>query len=164
EERRVIGRGIKDLDPTRGLETAYRRIAAHLALLAPEGSLIRQRFKDDLQRQFPALLPKVGLLCERGLEEQASAVRRAIEDGGIDVWPDPVGDEASRFVTVITQSIHVVIVTGERPALESIRQPMQLARQLGRWIHIVGPSRDWVMPLWLQGARTYILPGKELLE
>jgi predicted acylesterase/phospholipase RssA/tetratricopeptide (TPR) repeat protein len=165
EERRVIGPGIKDLDPTRGLETAYRKITSHLALLAEEGSIIRQRFTADLERQFPALLPKVALLQAPGAEEQARGLRKFLDDASVKLWPDiTVGEDPSRWTTVVSQAIHLIIATSATPDLTSMREPVRLARQLGRWIHVVGPQREWRPPAWLQEAWIFPGPSAEWLE
>ena len=164
EERRVIGRGIKDLDPTRGLETAYRRIAAHLALLAEEGGVIRSCFSDELQDAFPALLPKVALLCEPGADARATELRRMLEDAKIRVWPDVSANDLSQWTSVTTHALHVVIVAGDNPDLTAMRAHVRVARQSGTWIHIVGPSPQWEAPRWLRGAAVYPAAGKELRE
>ena len=155
EERRVIGEGITDLDPTRGLEIAYRKIADHLALLAPEGSVIRQRFATELQQQFPALLPKVAMWGDGDSQVQARELRALLSASGIGVWPTETTTDASRWNELLPHAIHVVIVTSEQPDLSPLRQTVRLAAQLGRWIHVVGPAPGWRPPAWLQRARIY---------
>jgi predicted acylesterase/phospholipase RssA/tetratricopeptide (TPR) repeat protein len=164
EERRVIGRGIQDLDPTRGLETAYRRIAAHLALLAEEGGEIRKRFADDLQEHFPALLPKVAVLNMSGGATLAVEIRHLLADARIRVWPELNVKERGQWASVLSRAIHLVIATSESPDLAPLREHVRLARQLGTRIHVVGPTRGWQAPAWLHGALIYPTPGPELFD
>ena len=76
------------LDPTKELENAYWRIASHLALLAPETSLIRQKFATRLQSDFPALLPGVVVSYTRDAREAGISVRTELQSAGLKLWPD----------------------------------------------------------------------------
>jgi predicted acylesterase/phospholipase RssA/cellulose biosynthesis protein BcsQ/Flp pilus assembly protein TadD len=165
EERRVIGPGIKDLDPTQGLEKAYRKLTTHLALLAEEGSSIRKQFVSELQQEFPALVPKVALLSTPGGEEDFDKVTRFLEDSGIGFLREPPTTDLARWTSLMDQVVHVVIVTADQPRLDGLQDATQVTRRLGRWIHLVGPSTGWQPPNWLHGARTYSLASlPQILE
>jgi hypothetical protein len=114
--RRVIGPG-SIADPTKALENAYWKLACHLALLAPETHVVRQKFADPLQREFPALLPKVVMSYTPDGPEEASGVRERLRGAGIKLWPDltheATSDDLETSTRVINQAAHLVVVLSD---------------------------------------------------
>ena len=128
------------------LETAYKLLAAHLALLSPEGSLVRRTFSSELQRLFPNALPRIYLAYHR-LESRAVAekLRSRLRAAHLSVWEETSLqsevqlDEQLR--TQIEQSHYVVLVLSRgRPFSPWMREIYDHARAKG--VQILPVSAD----------------------
>jgi len=149
------------------LEGAYRRLAHHLVLLAPEGSRIRRCLAPELNREFGGLLPQVAVVG--GDAEEAARLRAAIRDAGSDVWTDfpglasggaALGDGAAVETAPVQ---HLVLVLPREPAgWARARAEWRAARRLGVCAHPVLPSGapPLDLPAWLEDVRVYG-PGED---
>jgi predicted acylesterase/phospholipase RssA/MinD-like ATPase involved in chromosome partitioning or flagellar assembly len=128
------------------LEAAYKLLAAHLALLSPEGSLVRRTFSSELQRLFPNALPRIYLAYQR-LESGAVAeeLRSRLRAAHLSVWEETSLqsevqlDEQLR--TQIEQSHYVVLVLSRgRPFSPWLREIYDHARAKG--VQVLPVSAD----------------------
>lgn len=169
QERRVIGPDVTSVDPTKGLENAYWKLASHLALLAPETHAVRRRFAALLQREFPALLPKVVLSYMADAVEAAADIQSYLRSAGIQLWPDlrheSESDDLQSSTGVISQTTHFVVVLSERAQADSgiIRRELRFARQQGKTTHVLLPPGERLARPWLQPAESYT-NREDLLE
>ena len=157
EEKVIIGSESGD----RELEDAYGRLAAHLAVLTPEGRAIRQHMSEDVARMFPTLVPRVTIAITAETPVEATIpVLAGLEREGISFWADVVAigtndTEASR-AQQIQRSEHLVIVTtGESVVRPEVRSLWIRARTQGVTPHIVFTDATAYDPpaLWLEAAR-----------
>jgi predicted acylesterase/phospholipase RssA len=173
QERRLIGPGSASVDPTKGLENAYWKLASHLALLAPEDHPIRQQFALRLQQEFPELMPKVVLSYLPDATPDAMLVQAYLREAGISMWPDLSHEgeagEGQFAPTPILQSKHLVVVLSPGALDERgvIRKELRFARQEGKTIHLIAlnrTTRDPSLPTWLQGASVFTQLSPQLLS
>ncbi|MCP9493663.1 MAG: NB-ARC domain-containing protein [Pyrinomonadaceae bacterium MAG19_C2-C3] len=183
-ERLCIG------DPNRSeiLEKAYKNLAAHLALLAPDGSPLRERFKDELQRVFASMRPRVFLIdMTQGGDDRAylEHVRTRLEGEGISLWQDygdGKGDEdeddreqkikqnvthADAQINSIVDLVEfaVIAVTPASLDTERLRNVWRYARRQGVDVRLVNGNPDvrraaYEMPRWLGDAMIYNLESQ----
>jgi hypothetical protein len=169
QERRVVGPG-SVADPTNGLENAYWKLACHLALLAPETHVVRQRFADLLQREFPALLPKVVVSSMPDAARDLATVQSYLRSAGIKLWPDLSHqndlDDLQSSARVITQAAHLVVVLSPQARANNgiIRRELRFARQQGKTRVVVALSGTRPACTWLDPSEVYLSLTPELLE
>jgi tetratricopeptide (TPR) repeat protein len=159
QERLAIG----DSDSDKDLEEAYKRVTAHLAMIAPPQTRIRRRMGAEIERVFGRLLPTVFISHAPEDGELAGAVRQRLEEANISVWPDPsdaVGgnlDWRQAVGGILEQTrFLVVIVSAASARSEWIRNTCRYARQLGVCIVPIssGPVAPDVLaslPGWMRG-------------
>lgn len=128
------------------LEAAYKLLAAHLALLSPEGSLVRQKFGSELQRLFPNALPRIYLAYDR-LESGAVAeeLRSRLHAAHLSVWEETSLQSGvqldEQLRTQIEQSHYVVLVfPRDRPFSSWMREVYDHARAKG--VQVLPVSAD----------------------
>ena len=164
QERRVVGPDVTSVDPTKGLENAYWKLASHLALLAPETHALRQRFAARLQREFPSRLPKVVLSYMTDAVEAAAAIQSFLRSAGIQLWPDlsheSESDDLQSSTSIISQTTHLVVVLSERAQADSgiIRRELRFARQQGKITHVLLTPGQRLTSAWLQSAESHTKP------
>jgi predicted acylesterase/phospholipase RssA len=157
-------------DPTNGLENAYWKLACHLALLAPETHVVRQRFADLLQREFPALLPKVVVSSMPDAARDLATVQSYLRSAGIKLWPDLSHqndlDDLQSSARVITQAAHLVVVLSPQARANNgiIRRELRFARQQGKTRVVVALSGTRPACTWLDPSEVYLSLTPELLE
>ncbi len=167
-EKLTVGAADKNDD----LEEAYKRLAAHLALLAPEGGLVRRAFAPEIERFFPKLLPKVYLSYAFADRAAATHLTKLLEVAGITVglpieaWNDPgLADEkaaTARVAAVLDQVSALILVLGattlDRPW---VRWELRRAQEKGINIYLVAPAgieaQPASLPPELRSRRIYRL-------
>jgi hypothetical protein len=132
------------------LVEAYQKLAAHLVLLAPDGSNLRRRFSQQIARFFGALLPRVYISYAReDGTELADDVRKCINDAGIAVWEDVSLHQGShearqRSIGILNQvEFLVAVITSD--AAHSQRLWYQW-RQAARRLHLSHQTRRSLSP------------------
>lgn len=159
-EKLAIGdpRGSEDL------QKAYKTLAAHLVLLAPEGSLIRTRFGEELRRLFGHISPRI-LIADSPAKEKSdwSQLRNQFKGAGLTVW-DSAGDGSDERDSLITGNIDlaeflVMPVNRESVRSETFRKQWRYARQQGVCVQLVRDSEVELakeeLPLWLRDAQIH---------
>jgi tetratricopeptide (TPR) repeat protein len=134
QERLAIG----DSDSDKDLEEAYKRVTAHLAVLAPPQTRLRRRLGAEIERVFGRLLPTVFVTYAHDDRAIADDVRKRLEAANISVWPDPSdavggpGDWRQAVGGILEQTRFLVVVVSAASAQsEWIRNACRYARQLG---------------------------------
>lgn len=146
---------------------AYRKLALHLALLAPEGSRLRQSLAHELKREFAGLLPRVAVVGASPADPEAARLRAAFHEAGIEVWesfPGLAAGGASLGDGAASPVEHLVVLLPRDPAAWApARAEWQAARRLGVCAHAVrapdAPPPE--TPAWLEGASVH---GPEEVE
>lgn len=170
QERRVIGPEVASVDPTKGLENAYWKLASHLALLAPETHSVRQSFAARLQHEFPALLPKVVLSYMVDATQEAAAAQVFLRSAGIKLWPDlrheSESDDLQSSASFINQAKHLIVILSERALADAgiIRRELRLARQQGKTTHVLALAGHRPTNLWLQSSDVHTSLTEELVQ
>ena len=150
--------------------SAPAKLVAHLALLAPETHPVRQRCADLVQREFPALLPKIVLSYMRDAAQSASSVRDFLRTAGIKLWPDldhaTELDDLQSSTRVITQTAHLVVVLS--PMAEAndgiVRKELRYARQQGKTTLVLALSGTPPALPWLQASEVYTALTPQFLD
>ena len=160
-ERRVFGPEGAALteDPRRQLEEAYAKLAAHLALLAPDAHPLRLKLSSQLRASFPQLLPPVVIsYAKADGRELAATVRQFFEVARVATWPDLKFEPGEQFdfSTTIGQARFLVII-GTPATHQSVwvREEVRLARQLGKVICVVQTTPPTTPPLWLKQSALF---------
>lgn len=147
------------------LENAYKNLAAHLVLLAPEGSTLRSRFTGELRRVFGPLLPRVLLLNERHEGSKYLELLHRMNQAGVTVLGRytegaAMGD-AARYVAGSVDLFEFVVMTVTRESVHSasFRRQWRQARQHGVCVQLIkgGPDelKEDDLPLWLRGTHIF---------
>ncbi|MCI0665127.1 MAG: NB-ARC domain-containing protein, partial [Acidobacteria bacterium] len=153
--------GVKDRD--KDLEEAYKRLTAHLALLAVEGSAIRKCYAEEIRRFFPDLRTRVFISCLHTDDGEGVAdLRRRLEEKGISLWPDDPAIDAENESWAqerINQSEHIVLwlTTGMLDS-DIARRQWRYAQQLGKSAHLVmadDPQKIQESYRWTRGTRVW---------
>ncbi|WP_441290222.1 KGGVGR-motif variant AAA ATPase [Sorangium sp. KYC3313] len=168
-ERLAIG----DPDADKDLVEVYKKLTAHLVMLAPGGSALRRWCRDEVSRVFGAALPEVFIAYE-GAEQRplAAEVRARLERARITVWPDP--DEALTAAVNSERETHgaldqskamVLLIT--QSGLDSgwVKRTWRAARERGvRVFPIVEDPGTWAahraLPAWMRESPTWDLAGR----
>lgn len=164
-ERLAIG----DPSGDRDLEEAYKKLSAHLAILAPAGSRLRRRCRAEIDRIFAKTLPSVFISCLEENRPLANAVRARLEQSGIPVWSDPLEDLSAgsnweqQAIGMLDQSKSMVLLVSPH-ALDSpwLRAEWRRARERGLCIYPVFESQASMpglssLPRWMRGAHLFYL-------
>jgi hypothetical protein len=131
-ERLAVGDPQADED----LEEAYRKVAAHMAMLAPSGASLRNRYAPEIKRVFGRQLPDVVVVYPRGdLRASALEIVERVRAASLSVWPEPieiVSGATAELHSTIAQSRLVVALTSA-DAVESgwLKNAWRAARQRG---------------------------------
>jgi len=144
------------------LQEAYKNLAAHLVLLAPEGGVIRARFATQLRQRF-RLLPRV-LLLDDGTDENRS-LRQQLKSAGLSLWDNSSETsgtlDASQAIGNIDLAEFLVMPVNRAGVhSETFRKQWRYARQLGVCVQLVRSDSDGELnpsdlPLWLRDAHIY---------
>jgi predicted acylesterase/phospholipase RssA len=159
-EKLVIGRP----DRSEAIEEAYKTLAGHLALLAPEGSAARSRCAPEVRRLFGTALPRVWIAYSPGDgAADAGRLRSRLTKAGLSVWgdlPPGTGDAWQQVAGILDQVEHLVVVlTSEAGQSEAVRRQVRHARQQGKSVSVVswGPAST---PSWTRGVPVFDLEGE----
>ena len=155
---------IGDTRSNENLQEAYKTLAAHLVLLAPEGSLIRTRFADELRRLFGNISPRI-LVADSapGDNSDWSQLRARFKEAGLTVWENvSEGSNGKDNLSQSTGNIDlaeflVMPVNRENVWTETFRKQWRYARQQGVCTQLVRNSEvaKEELPLWLREAQIY---------
>jgi predicted acylesterase/phospholipase RssA/cellulose biosynthesis protein BcsQ len=162
-EQRVVGPGIAPTDPpSQDLQVAYRKIAAHLAVLAPTASPLFQRHADEIAHYLPQLRADVLVVCPRAAAEGAR-LRHVLTSHGLLTLPDLEPSDADYRVQVDRAGVLIVMLTSDAPAHAGLRRAVQYARQQGKPVHLVaaGEPGQVERPPW---ARRMMIQPLEPLD
>jgi hypothetical protein len=128
------------------LGDAYRTLAVHLTLLAPEGTALRTRCTRELQEHFPQLVPAVAVayVGEANLQA-AEKLRVHITERGIAIWRGADDLESTqsqqRLTAVLPYLRHLVVVVSTQTInAAALRRFGYETRQRGVWLHLVDTS------------------------
>ncbi|MEM7406279.1 MAG: hypothetical protein AAF458_13355 [Pseudomonadota bacterium] len=149
-ERLAIGDPAGDRD----LQSAYRRLSAHLAMLAPPTNSLRLRLADEVEAVFGRALPSIVVLPgdrdSLHLEERLIGM---LAEHRLATWPPPLTTADSdiwreQFVAQLKQSEHLVLVRSEfNLASANAQRLVRTARQLGRSVlWLFDPAADIAPP------------------
>jgi Flp pilus assembly protein TadD len=152
-------------DTARELEEAYKKLAAHLVLLAEgeNGARIRRRYAGELQRVFGTMLPSVVIAYadERG-KRVADEVRGRLPGLGVSAWPElPPGliaeEEWRQTAALLDQSRSLVLVVTPGAAhSEKLSRLWRYARQQGVVVFpvsmggVAGEEGGAALPRWMR--------------
>jgi predicted acylesterase/phospholipase RssA/MinD-like ATPase involved in chromosome partitioning or flagellar assembly len=146
-EKLVIGMDVGGKGRSEELEEAYKDLGRHLAMLAPEGGIIRKRFAKELSEAFPHAMPGLVLVAyAQGQGDTAKELCGRLEDAGISLWEDPVAvedesGEGRQFGGAVDHSESVVIVASPEPATSrAVVRAWRYARQQGKCVYLIGES------------------------
>jgi tetratricopeptide (TPR) repeat protein len=156
------------------LQKAYKALAAHLVLLAPEGSALRANFSEELRNVFGRMSPRV-LFLDDGRDVRLRLLREEVRRAGISVWGDDVeGAAESEAAAAPSPSIrnialveHLILpVTPETTRLQTFLRQWRYARKHGVCVQLVNAAPGTTLdgqdlPLWLRGVHIYD-PEREL--
>ena len=144
-ERIVMGIRVGGTGRSEELENAYKKLAVHLTILAPERSLIRKCVAADLQDAFPNLIPGMALIVyAQGEHDLADQLCKKLEAEGItfldDLLPLPEDRGAQpEFLRQLEQSSSLIIVaSNETVASSVVLRQWRLARQHGKCVYLIG--------------------------
>jgi tetratricopeptide (TPR) repeat protein len=153
------------------LQKAYKNLAAHLVLLAPEGGPIRASFGAELRERFGTMLPRILLADDGG---DASGLRNQLTTAGLSLW-DPAGGDSDGHGSTqqLTGNIDLaefllLPVTSQGARSETFFKQWRYARQQGVCVQLVrgNPEAELIedeLPLWLRAAHIYD-PEREIDE
>lgn len=153
-ERRVIGAGIREEDPTGHLRNAYWRLATQLAALTPTNNLARRSFAAEIRQSFPDI--HFGLLISFvGEAGRAAAARLSarLRDENIALFDQMDRANATSLgVAIENAETLAVILTPETASSDTIRQDIRTARSIGRPVFgIACKGLDPTsLPIWLK--------------
>ena len=149
------------------LQKAYKTLAAHLVLLAPEGSSIRARFAEELRHLFGPMFPRV-LLAAPGSDGNTDlwSLRQQLNAAGLSLWDEASdssdGHDSSRQPTgkIDLAEFLVLPVTSEAVRSETFFRQWRYARQQGVCVQLVRGNAGVELtknelPLWLRDAHIY---------
>jgi tetratricopeptide (TPR) repeat protein len=162
-ERLAIG----DTNGVEELEEAFKRLTAHLAMLAAPHSAMRRRLAPEIERVFGRLLPRVAIAYALRDRVAAHSVRRRLEEANIAVWPEPdsAGTDTETRTTIdpgVLEQTHflVLVLTAASVDSSSVRNVWRHARQLGACIVPVTIEGAAVSspPPWLGAPTIWQLP------
>lgn len=157
-EQLVVG----DPDANGELEKAYRTLCAHLALLAPERSRMREAFTPELTRAFRAVLPRTAVV---GAPSDGSGgverLRALLAEAGVGTWEDFPGLAsgtalASGSASEMAPVDHLVILLPPGPdGWDAMRAEWLAARRMGVCLHVVLPPDVTLAGAlrWVDGKR-----------
>jgi tetratricopeptide (TPR) repeat protein len=128
------------------LSNAYKKLAAHLALLAQGTSAlqIRSAMAEEVNREFKDRLPSVFISAfgEEG-QEIARALRQRLSEQGVALWPNlsdmkGKGDIWQQTMGILDQAkALVLIMTTEAVRSSTLRKQWRYARQQGVTVYLV---------------------------
>lgn len=159
-------------DSAKELEEAYKRIAAHLVVLAHGDSAIhiRKQFAGELQRVFGSRLPSLFISYpESDGDVVARQLRNRLEEYHLPLLPDFADSKDKRdrwgqITGFIDQAkIMLMIVTPDSLRTDSTRKQWRYARQQGVFVLLVKkPTTSWELdpadlPRWMRNAPFYDL-------
>lgn len=165
EERLVVGPGETPSDPpSLELAAAYRKIAAHLAAVAPDGSNVFQSFASEIALHIPQLRPQIVISCAGGSSESAR-LRGILANRKLTVWPDLDHSAAEYRRQIDGAATLIVILAPNSPSTTNIRREVQYARQQGKAVYLVAADQvayEW-LPSWARGMVVYSLEAPDPL-
>jgi tetratricopeptide (TPR) repeat protein len=148
------------------LTDAYKKIAAHLAMLAKPDSALRRRCQGEIERLFGKLLPTVYIAYAReDGRNTAESLKAALENQNIDVWRDPPegAETAGDWTLYLTQMVDksrflVLILTRQSLASPWLVKAWRHARTRGVCVTPVlgDPGAAGALtslPLWARKAK-----------
>lgn len=131
------------------LSNAYRKLAAHLALLAQgrSGLQIRSAMAEEVNREFKDRLPSVFISAfgEEG-QELARGLRQRLSEQGVALWPNlsdmkGKGDIWQQTMGILDQAkALVLIMTPEAVRSSILRKQWRYARQQGVTVYMVAQN------------------------
>lgn len=129
---------IGDPDADKDLEEAYKRLTAHLAVLASPQSSLRRALRVEIDRVFKGQLPSVLIMHADADRPFADAIRKRIVEANISVWPDPFksavnpADGRAAIDGLLDQSQYLVVTaTPASLTSDDVRAAWRYARQVG---------------------------------
>ena len=139
EETLAIGRPDRDKD----LEEAYKQVAAHLAILAPGKSALRQKSSVELERIFGKQLPRVFISSEGDQSESLAARLRArFEENGVSVWPTAPNPAAA--LSMLEQiKFLLLVLTSDSKNSSALISEYRVARQQGLDVLLISASGEF---------------------
>jgi tetratricopeptide (TPR) repeat protein len=164
EETLAIG----DPHGSEDLQDAYKLLAAHLVLLAPEGGALRTNFSEQLRATFGAMSPRVLLL--EGEHRKSRHLRRLREElnrENISLWEESDDRTAATKGGGIELAEHLLLpLTAEGARSETFLKQWRQARRRGVCVQLVSLTpgevpRPEELPLWLRDVHVYD-PEEEL--
>jgi tetratricopeptide (TPR) repeat protein len=163
EETLAIG----DPHGSEDLQAAYKLLAAHLVLLAPEGSTLRASFSEQLRATFGAMSPRVLFL--EGEHRKSRYLRRLREElnrVNISLWEESDDKTAATTGGGIDLAEHLLLpLTVESAHSETFLKQWRQARRCGVCVQLVSPTpgevpRPEELPLWLRNVHVYDPEGE----
>jgi predicted acylesterase/phospholipase RssA/CO dehydrogenase nickel-insertion accessory protein CooC1 len=147
------------------LGDAYRTLAVHLVLLAPEGSLLRRMCAHAVQERYPQLIPTIAVAYAGATGREAEEeIRQRIVAHGNPVWQGNGDVESPQLASVLPYLRHLVFAVADgSPDSDALRKLWHESRRLGVWTHYVRTSRakppaaksDVPPPAWLRRAQVH---------
>jgi predicted acylesterase/phospholipase RssA len=150
------------------LGDAYRTLAVHLVLLAPEGSVLRRKCAEAVRERYPQLIPTVAVAYAGASgREAADQLRKRISDQGIPVWQgdgDVESPESPQLASALPYFRHIVFAVADVSAdSEALRKLWHESRRRGVWTHYVRTTgaassvaeSDVSLPIWLHHAQVH---------
>jgi cellulose biosynthesis protein BcsQ len=155
-DKLVVGQPDRNED----LEDAYKKLAAHLAMLADDGSAIRAKMSSEVQRVFGRILPRV-CIAYAGTDGGGliADLRNRIQSQGISLREDLVANAPpgarwsglGNLGKAIDESVHVVIaLLAGAPEPNLLKDVYRYARQQGKSVvEVAFDASPAVEPAWL---------------
>ncbi|MEA3210545.1 MAG: hypothetical protein QOE70_3602 [Chthoniobacter sp.] len=160
QEALAIGTPDRDKD----LEQSYVRLATHLALLAEETGVIRQRLSAEISKEFGTLLPRIFICYSRtDGRSAAEALRARLRAAQLTPWEEPSRADAlsEQIRSQIAQSEWcVVLLTPSALESEWVQATCEFARAHGisivplRAAGVDQPMIEARGPRWLRQMQT----------
>lgn len=158
-------------DTASELEDSYKKIAAHLVLLAAgeSGVRIRRKYATELQRVFKMLPSLVISYADEQGKSIASDLRKMLPDFGVSAWPELPNiqspqEEWRQITGLLDQSrCLVLVITPGTKTSEKLMRQWRYARQQGiatllvsQGVELNESEKQWC-PLWVRDAHCYDL-------
>lgn len=165
KEQLVIGPGMVPSDPpSQKLGAAYRKIAAHLAVLAPQASRLFQNYASDIAVYFPQLRPEIVISCAADYCD-SERLRQVLAKRELTVWPD-LDHSDSEYRKQIDRALTlIVLLAPNEPVDGNVRREVLYARQQGKTVYLVtaGGVKFEFLPPWARSMVVYNLDEPEPL-
>ena len=143
-ERLVIDIEVGGRGRSEELDKAYKRVAVHLAMLAPEHSRIRKSFAKDLKVAFPQFLPGMALIAYApGHYDQAMKLFRNLEGEGISLAdemveiPNDETDDARPKTYLESCESLILVASNEAITSDTVLRQWRFARQEGKCVYLL---------------------------